>query len=184
MNWVYDPAKDMAYKYADAAAASGAQTAPLRANLVQIPSGRNRVLEWMRSFANMQDPEIKAQLSTALDGDGALYRFGNLVRSMRLQRSWGHFHVQRVLATIEDWAASNSVRPNNVTAPLCWPVHPTEPLLGASVSPVAPSPPVAETTLRTTSTALTGRLDSLIDDLIDELIKLRGFLQVVGPKRS
>ena len=149
-----------------------------------MPTGRDRVLEWMRSFANMQDTEIKAQLSTALDGDGALYRFGNLVRSMGLQRLWGRFHVQRVLAAIEDWAVSNGVRPKNVTTPLYWPLHPTERLLGAPASPVAPSPPVTQTPPRTTSAALTGRLESLIDDLIDELIKLRGFLQVVGPRQS
>jgi hypothetical protein len=174
----------VAYKDFDAAGSSGAQTSPLRANLVRIPTGRDRALEWMRSFANTQDPDAKAQLSTALDGDGALYRFGNLVRSRGLQRLWGRFHVQRVLAAIEDWAATNNVHPKNVTAPLFWPARPTEPLIEAPASPVAPSPPVTQTMPSITSTALTGRLESLIDDLVEELIKLRGFLQVVGPRQS
>src|ERR1035438_5221821 len=50
-NWVYDPAKDVAYKDSDAGA-RGAQAASLGADLVRIPAGGDRVLEWMRSFAN------------------------------------------------------------------------------------------------------------------------------------
>lgn len=184
VKWVYDPTADMAYKDPDAGGAWGTQALPPRPNLVQIPTGRDRVLEWMRSFANLQDPETKAQLSTALDGDAALYQFNNLVRSKGLQRSWGPFHIQRVLTAIEAWATSNGVHPKNVTSPLYWPVRPAPPQLSAPVALMASVPEPARAVRQPVSPPLTGRLESLIDDLIDELIRLRGLLQVVGPKRS
>lgn len=182
-NWVYDPARDLAYRNSDAGTAAS-PAASLNANLVQIPAGGDRVLEWMRSFANMQDPDINSFLSTAFEADGAPYRFANLVRVRGLQRHWGRFHVERVLSAIQEWASSNGVHPKNVAEPLYRPTHLSEPPVEIVRSPSTQFSAVTKSTPHYNSGALTGRLESLIDDLIDELLKLRGLLQIIPPKQS
>jgi hypothetical protein len=178
--WVYDPTTDTAFKDSSATSGWGGQlTPPSRPNTVPIPSGRERVTEWMRSFTNMQDPDVKAQLSAALDQNAGLYEFNNLTRSKGLLRLWSRFHIQNVLAAIEAWAASNKLLPRNVASPFQLPVH-------SVIKAPEPPPQAAEVTtpVLAASAPLNTRLESLIDDLIDELISLRGLLQVVGSKRS
>lgn len=178
--WVYDPVADRALREADVASVRPATGSAPHLTLVPIPLGRDRVLEWMRSFANMQDPETKEQLLAVLQGDSALFHFNNVTRSRRLQRSWGRFHVQNVLQAIEAWASSNNVHPRDITTPLylrapTWPIPP---------SPCAPVPDPLPTAPSFNTLLLSGHLESLIDNLIDELLRLRGVLQVVVPKRS
>jgi hypothetical protein len=55
-NWVYDPDQDRAFR-ADAEAWG----MPAR-TLIPVPSGRDRIAEWMRAFTNQQEPTVKAVL--------------------------------------------------------------------------------------------------------------------------
>jgi hypothetical protein len=71
-NWVYDPDRDLAFKDSDSASNWAVPVIP-RPNLVSIPSGRERVVERMGSYANLQDPEIGRQLLDALNGPGGPY---------------------------------------------------------------------------------------------------------------
>ena len=183
--WVYDPTTDVAFKEVDASTwnAPGIQ----RPNVIPIPGGRERVIEWMRSFANTQDAETRATLNATLSGDGGPYQFNNLVRSKNLLRAWNHFLIQQVLAAIDAWAAPHHLQLKNVTLPF-RPLHtfnttatvPTPPISQPTPLPVPPEP--TRTSL-VVGSALTGRLESLVDELIEELFKLRGLLQVVGPKQ-
>ncbi len=191
--WVYDPARDFAFR------AQISQPEPLGgAQLIQIPSGRERTIDWMRSFAEMQDPEIKSRLRTTLEGEETSpYQFNSSVRSdPKLFKSWHRYHVRQVVAAIETWAASNNVRPKDVTSPyirrprVCWPVGPAA--IETPVTRAIPDVTTATTTAPVpalpvlsapTAVALTPRLAALIDQLIDELLRLRGALQVVDAKK-
>jgi hypothetical protein len=189
--WVYDPTSDVAFKDTDA---TGMWIAPgvQRPNLVQIPNGRERVVEWMRSFANTQDTEIGRQLLAALGSDAGPYQFNNLVRASDLLRAWSQFHIQQVVAAIDAWATTSGVQPKNVTTPRYSPLRPS-----ALDRPPAPQFPVVMQTVQRPETSisdpvktsqpvaspLTQRLETLIDHLIDDLIQLRGLLQVVGIKQ-
>ena len=187
--WVYDPAADIAFRESQAARVADEQMSfgPVRPDLVKIPSGRDRVVEWMRSFANTQDAGIKEKLSAALDCEDAPYQFNNLVRSdSKLWSAWRRYHVQQILAAIEAWATSNSIHPRGVTGSLYLPVrsHQLQTTIptsqdnptGAQMPAPAPQPKAPA------SPALANRLEALIDELIDELVKLRGFLQFVPPR--
>src|ERR1035441_4766829 len=115
--WVYNPAADLAYRESQVPNADfesvGERSRP---DLIRIPSGRDRVVEWMRSFANTQDGGTKDKLSLVLEGDAAPFQFNNLVRTdSRLWRAWRRYHVQQVLAAIDAWAASNNVHPKGLT---------------------------------------------------------------------
>ena len=190
--WVYDPTTDVAFKDTDPTGMWIAQGAQLP-NLVQIPTGRERVLEWMRSFANTRDPETSRQLLAALNEDASPYQFNNLVRANDLLRSWSHFHVQQVLAAIDAWAASSGVQPKNVTSPRYAPIRSAVPVgapppapLSASVQTVRAAETTTSDSVRTSqfvASPLTQRLETLVDNLIDDLIQLRGLLQVVGSKQ-
>ena len=155
---------------------------PQRNALVPVPAGRERIGEWMSAFANAQDPESKALLTSALERGAEIYQFNSMVRSKGLQRFWRRFHIQQVLAAIEQWAAANALRPRNVVTPfLTSPTPPPvqwtalEPLpLVAAPTPQPSSPPAAP---------LSNKLESLIDNLINDLISLRGLLAVVGPRQ-
>lgn len=96
--WVYDPARDSAFRVQinDSESVGGAQ-------LIQIPSGRDRTIEWMRSFAEMQDPETRSRLLTTLDGgQTSPYQFTSSVRSdPKVFKSWHRYHVRQVVAAIE-----------------------------------------------------------------------------------
>jgi hypothetical protein len=198
--WVYDPARDLAFR-----TQVGQQEPVGGTQLIQVPGGRERTIEWMRSFAEMQDPPIKSRLLGTLDGgETSPYQFNSGVRGdFKLLRSWHRYHVRQVVAAIETWAASNNVRPKDVTSPyirrarVYWPLAPvaTEspipgsvpataaagPLPTAPAIPVLPSAP-APTAAGLTAATLTPRLATLIDQLIDELLRLRGTLQVIDPK--
>ncbi len=198
--WVYDPARDLAFR-----GQIGQPETVGVAQLIQVPGGRERTIDWMRSFAEMQDPQIKSRLLGALDGaETSPYQFNSSIRSdPRLLKSWHRYHVRQVVAAIETWAASNNVRPKDVTSPYIqrprtyWPVAPSaaESLVPrgvpdvatAAAVPMVSAPPVlppapAPTVATLTAAALTPRLATLIDQLIDELLRLRGTLQVIDPK--
>ena len=188
--WVYDAARDLAFRATDTQAGSSSGTA---AHLIQIPAARERTKEWMRSFADMQDSETKARLLGVLEGDSAPNHFTSLVRSdFRLYKPWHRYHVRQVVAAIETWAASNNVRPKDVTSPYMRTPRVYWSVSGVPVAPVVQ--PVQEaaatSSIPVTSisvqglgvSTLTPRLATLIDQLIDELLRLRGTLQVMDPK--
>jgi hypothetical protein len=177
--WVYDIPRDSAYK------APGPITVETQgSNLLAIPPARDRTLQWMRGFAQIQDPDSKSRLEDALRGESALYNFNSAVRANpRLHRAWRRYHIQQVVAAIDAWAASNNIHPKDITTPFhppfCdfWstqriPVVPAP----APLAPIGPPPTsVAPVNL---SSRLTPRLVSLIDEMIDELLRLRGALQI------
>jgi hypothetical protein len=199
--WVYDPARDIAFR------AQISQPEPELAGgapPIQIPGGRERTIDWMRSFAEMQDPQVKSRLIGTLDGgETSPYQFNSSIRGdLRLLKAWHRYHVRQVVAAIETWAASNNVRPKEVTSPytrrsrVYWPVAPVgaEPPAPRAIpemaTPVPPPlvsafpvlPPAPTTPATATVATLTPRLATLIDQLIDELLRLRGTLQVIDPK--
>jgi len=55
--WVYDVPRDLAYK---APGLIGGER--LGSNLLRIPLALDRTVEWMRAFAEMQDPDSKSRL--------------------------------------------------------------------------------------------------------------------------
>ena len=185
--WVYDVSRDAAYK-----APGMISVESQGAHVLQIPSGRERATEWMKAFAEIQDPEAKARLQSALQGDPAAQRFNLVIRAdMRLHKSWRRYHIQQVVAAIEAWAASNRIHPRDITVPylppyqrmprVAWPDVRVD-VVPTGVLPLAQSTPTAPIAV-TQFPGLTPRLASLIDQMIDELLRLRGTLQVVEPKR-
>jgi hypothetical protein len=177
--WVYDPDRDVAFK--DNKTAWEGPALP-GTNTVPVPAGSERVAEWMRSFADLQEPEMKAWFTGAIDRGVEIYQFNTLTRSQGLQRAWSRFHIQKVLAAIESWATANNLHPKNLSSPS---FNPTVIPVPAEVRVPVSSPAVTEVTpAPRVSAPLNSRLESLIDALINELISLRGLLQVVGPKQS
>jgi hypothetical protein len=136
----------------------------------------------MRAFADLQAPDVKVWLTNAIDRGVEIYHFNNLTRSKGLQRAWSRFHIQKVLAAIETWAAANNLSPKNLASPF----HTLAMAVPAGARVTEPAPVTAPSDvplIPPAVTPLTSRLESLIDALINDLISLRGLLQVVGPKR-
>ena len=182
--WVYDRNSDLARRLPDGAQT---ETAP---DLIRIPAGRERVVNWMRSFAGTQDAATKTHLLSTLSGDSPIYHFKIAVEAdPNLRRAWRRYHVQQVLAAIEAWSASNNVHPKDVSGSLRrisppYPFPQPSEVPAASPVPVVPNPALplpTQTTLQQT-TLLTPRLATLIDELINELLRLRGTLQVIEPR--
>jgi hypothetical protein len=188
--WVYDRNIDSARRLPD-----GGQ-AEIGPDLIRIPSGRERTLEWMRSFSRTQDATREARLLAVLAGDSPVYRFKAAVNAdPSVNRAWRRYHIQQVVADIEAWAASNGVHPKDVTSPF----RRVQSTLPVGPSPMTQTAPLATQSLSTLETALkpltqpapqapssspslTPRLAALIDELIDELLRLRGTLQVMEPR--
>jgi hypothetical protein len=186
-DWVYDRVRDVACKR---------NHASNQQDVIEIPPGRERLAEWIRSFANMQDAGTKARLIATVNGGPAeLTDFNNFVRSSpQLLRAWRRFHVQQVLSAIEAWATMNNIQPKDL-------VRQTNTRVAQSPSPASvpasqvpgsqtqslPAAAVGEpqgVTAQRLSPTLGLKLEPLIDDLIDSLIKLRGMLQILGIKTS
>lgn len=177
--WVYDASRDAAYRTPGAIAAES-----LGSNLLTIPTARERTVEWMRAFAQIQDADSKVRLEAALAGDSAPYNFNSAVRTNpRLHRAWRRYHIQQVIAAIEAWATSNNIRPKEIATPLhrsardYWAV-PRAAALPPAAPVVAAPPPPAAAVPASPSPSLAPRLASLIDEIIDELLRLRGALQI------
>ena len=170
--WVYDAARDFAFRATDVRAGLSSS-----AQLIHIPAGRERTIEWMRSFAEMQDSETKSRLLGVVEGDSAPYQFTSFIRSdSRLYKPWHRYHVRQVVAAIETWAASNNVRPKDVASPyvrtprVYWPVSRVPAATVVQPTPEAPatiSHPVTPM-LGPAASTLTPRLATLIDQLIDD----------------
>jgi hypothetical protein len=181
--WVYDRSTDSARRIFDR------PDAEIGPDLVRIPNGRDRVVDWMRSFAQAQSPATRALLLSLLSGTSAVYRFKDSLKSdPNLARSWRRYQIQQVVAAIGAWAASNKINPKDVTTPHIR-VQRTDyrPLRSAApFTPVAMQTPVASVSSAPTppapSAGLAPRLETLIGELIDQLLLLRGTLQVMGPR--
>jgi hypothetical protein len=188
-SWVYDRAKDLAYKLP----LNQAPDSEHSKETTPISGGRERVLKWMREFSEGQEPGTKARLLTSLDGESAPYHFNSAIAlDPKLRRAWRRFHVQRVLEAIDAWAVSNNLRPNDVAASFQsyqrphWPVLPdsSQPRSPVLASDVVAAPQKSPATVEPVGAHLmTPRLITLVDELIDELLRLRGSLQVVMPKQ-
>jgi hypothetical protein len=183
--WMYDRNTDVARRLTDA---PDIETGP---DLVRIPAGRDRLLGWMRSFADTQNPSTKAQLLIVLSGESPVYQFKRtVVVDPNLSRAWREYHIQQTLAAIEAWSSSNGVSPRNITSPYRpfepRPEYRPERSAGARVVCVDTAAqlanPASPPTVTTTQHALAPRLATLIDELIDELLRLRGALQVTDPR--
>lgn len=191
--WVYDPKTDIARRIPESAGSRAGLETQLVPDLVRIPSGRDRVIDWMRSFSGTQDPTTKTQLLTILSGDSPVYRFKGTVRlDPNLDRAWRRYHVQQIVAAIEAWSSSNNVHPKDIISPFrrpqfrsgAWPTPPptvqseTQPKEPSAVLPV-PLPSPVRTVPQPATSVLTPRLASLIDELINELLRLRGTLGAI-----
>jgi hypothetical protein len=178
-NWVYDRNQDLARKATDGVGYKPQSIGD--SALVAIPPGRDRVVDWMRSFADTQDFATKALLLNALQNGVAPHQFKSSVAAdHKLQRAWRHYQIQQVVAAIEAWATSNSLHPKNIATAYRRP-DPTElkiPVVATQAVAVASTP--AD---QTPASPLTPRLVTLVDELIDELLRLRGTLQVIEAKR-
>jgi hypothetical protein len=186
--WVYSRRSGTAHKSQSSGGAASGSAGASDPDLVPIPSGRDRVLAWMRSFAGMQDPTTKARLSGALDAGSAISQFNNVINvDPRLHKAWRRFHIQQVLAAVEAWSTSNHIQLQNVStiaAPLPHPVqNPRLPIATAAPAVVQVQVPEQVPSPQAQPSALTPRLAIIIDQLIDELLRLRGTLQVLDAKR-
>jgi hypothetical protein len=172
--WIYDSVRDVAFKD---------QQGPLAPGVVRIPSGRERVTEWMRSFAEMQDADTKTHLLSIATGSPSLYEFNRATRFRGILREWSRFHVQNVLAAIDAWATSNRVRPANIAIPFSAdpPKFTPRPVIPAQSTKYPSVPEVSPPSVQP-SPFLSNRLASLVDSLITDLISLRGLLQISGPQ--
>lgn len=189
--WAYDRKNDAAYKVPPNLFGPTANNP----DLVEIPSGRERTLEWMRSFAEMQENETKERLLIVLNSDSAPFNFRKLIGvDSKLRRSWRRYHIKQVLAAIDAWATSNGLHPQRVTTPF-WPTsvqprpwsraperreNPSK-ILASSPErrPISVPAPVQQSSI---PGGLNSRLESLVDQLIDELLRLRGALQIINQK--
>jgi hypothetical protein len=164
-------------------------------DLVEIPAGRERTLEWMRSFAGMQDTDTKAMLLAMLSSDSAPYNFRRMISAdWKLRRAWSRYHIQQVLAAIDAWATSNGLHPQRVATPLAERVqyrswgqtqvrgYPPVVLQNPVVEPPPPPVPAPARPL-SIHEGLNSRLETLVDQLIDELLRLRGALRFISPKQ-
>lgn len=178
-SWVYDPLADIAYRETEAG-----ERAIGESLLIKIPPGRERVMEWMRSFAKMQDLPTQERLMASFEGSAGPYGFHSVVRQdLRLQRMWHRFHVQQVLASIEAWASANNLHPKDLVGTAYWTPNSVSHVVPQAPQVSVPAPQPANTTTQPSQVILSSRLESLIDGLIDELVKLRGFLQLVRPSQ-
>jgi hypothetical protein len=181
-DWYYDVDKDLAQRHLHASAFGSKND-----RLIPIPFARQRILEWMKDFSEVQEPEAKASLLRILEAETSpSYRFENFVRHTPLLRSWRRYHVQQIVAAIEAWASANGVRPRDVVTPLQKSYETTRPLLHPpfrNETLAAPSLPAQAAERTEANQVLTGRLAILIDQMIDELAKLRGFIELTNQRR-
>jgi hypothetical protein len=187
--WAYSVGRDEAYKVSDGQSAESESAG----KTVEIPSGRDRISEWMRSFASIQDPETKTRLESILAAEGSPYRFVSSIRTdTRTHKAWTSYHIKQVVAAIEAWASSHNLRPKDITmaytrpSRVFWPAHGTSKApCAAPITEPVPQVPLSPQPMQSVPTppALTPRLAVLIDELIDQLLRLRGTLQVIEPKR-
>ena len=188
--WAYDPSSDRAVRMpSDAPANQGLLPGAFTfSDLVEIPSGRDRILGWMRHFASLQPPPMRDLLANVLQGENGFYQFNQVVRTDRkLVWAWRQFNIRQVAAAITAWTAEKRVQPKGVIvpyerpSPLPWQLR-AAPAAVREAIPPSVAPNTAPATM-SASSALTPRLATLIDELIDELARLRGMLHVVSPRQ-
>lgn len=184
-SWVYNTTTGTAY-FAERALRS---TDITEGGLIRIPPAGERMSQWMRTFAEMQEDDEKSQLLRAFDSEKPHVPFSAVVRSNPpLLKKWRRFHAERLLEAINGWARANNIQLENVIVP----PREIDQRLRTVREPIRPSSLAAERSeqIGQQGTELSNFLEigspkllSTIDALIDELLKLRGALQYNSSKR-
>src|SRR6187401_1816904 len=118
------------------------------------PVSSREQYRWMERFIPMvEEPNLRAQLSQAIDGKGAFRRFKDVLIAFTAERErWFAFRSERLRVFMEAWLAANAMRP------IARPVWPAEPAAPAASAPTASSGPI-------TQEALGGRRGRTMDAL-------------------
>ncbi|WP_437936452.1 UPF0158 family protein [Sorangium sp. So ce341] len=115
------------------------------ANYLRIdPVSSREQYRWMERYIPMvEDMELQAKLSQAIDGKGAFRRFKDVLMSYGPERErWFAFRSERLRIFMEAWLSAHALNP--VPRPLWVPEVPARP--EAAAAPVAPAvePPPRE----------------------------------------
>jgi len=142
--------------------------------LVSIsPVGREQLTEWMRSFAEKQDGDLRISLLAAVDkSSNPIHEFETIIRSRPgLFRVWHGYRVDKVISVITAWAAQNQLTVRSLTKPFPPQARPAR---FAFEVPAQASE---------SKDIVVARMVPVIDEVIEELLKLRGALQYLNSRR-
>jgi hypothetical protein len=109
------------------------------------PVSSREQYRWMERYIPMvEDPDLQAKLSQAIDGKGAFRRFKDVLMAYAPERErWFAFRSERLRIFMEAWLSAHALNP--VPRPVWVPEVPLRPE-GQSAHPAAPAPggPAAE----------------------------------------
>jgi len=147
------------------------------------PVSSREQYRWMERFIPMvEEPNLRAQLSQAIDGKGAFRRFKDVLIAFTAERErWFAFRSERLRVFMEAWLAANAMRP------IARPAWPTEPPAGSS--PTAAADPITQEALGGRRSRTTDALKKQIEEVLDaigarDLEKVLAFAEFVRARRA
>jgi hypothetical protein len=102
------------------------------------PVSSREQYRWMERYIPMvEDPDLQAKLSQAIDGKGAFRRFKDVLMAYAPERErWFAFRSERLRIFMEAWLSAHALNP--VPRPIWVPEVPARPDAPASTSPPPP----------------------------------------------
>ncbi|HWP08499.1 MAG TPA: UPF0158 family protein [Polyangiaceae bacterium] len=147
------------------------------------PVSSREQYRWMERFIPMvEEPNLRAQLSQAIDGKGAFRRFKDVLIAFTAERErWFAFRSERLRVFMEAWLAANAMRP------IARPVWPAEPAAGSS--PAAAAGPITQEALGGRRSRTTDALKKQIEEVLEaigarDLEKVLAFAEFVRARRA
>src|ERR1041384_27043 len=94
------------------------------------PVSSREQYRWMERFIPMvEEPGLREQLTSAIDGKGAFRRFKDVLMSFSTERErWFAFRSERLRVFMEAWLTAHGLQPVRRVAPGPEPSRPREPL--------------------------------------------------------
>lgn len=94
------------------------------------PVSSREQYRWMERFIPMvEEPDLREQLGSAIDGKGAFRRFKDVLMSFGAERErWFTFRSERLRVFMEAWLAAHGIKPVARTAWQAEQARPREPL--------------------------------------------------------
>src|SRR5215831_2540511 len=111
------------------------------ANYLRIdPVSSREQYRWMERYIPMvEDPDLQAKLSQAIDGKGAFRRFKDVLMAYAPERErWFAFRSERLRIFMEAWLSAHALNP--IARPMWVPEAPARP--EGATEPVPGAPPV------------------------------------------
>jgi len=104
------------------------------------PVSSREQYRWMERYIPMvEDPDLQAKLSQAIDGKGAFRRFKDVLMAYAPERErWFAFRSERLRIFMEAWLSAHALNP--IARPV-WVPEPSAPRSGDSGAPEAAPPP-------------------------------------------